>query len=100
MKNQENVEPVTEDADGEGGHEEWEFEYTQELVEDFLESEIIPALYTFDFNNHDENYIQGVASYALFAKLIMILLESGWTPEDMKYAIDEFATLGTNEILH
>lgn len=74
-------------------YEDWEFDYTNSMVEEFLEQDIIPKLETFDFNNPDENYVPGVACFTLYTRMIEILSENGWTQDELKNAIDDFGNI-------
>lgn len=99
MKNESNTE-VADDLDTEESYEDWEFDYTNEVVQEFLEGTIIPMIETFDFEQNDENYIPGVASFTLFTRIINILLENGWTTEELKHTVDEFCVLGQADNIH
>lgn len=74
-------------------YEDWEFDYTNNMVEEFLEEKIIPELDRFDFENKDENYVPGVASFTLFTRMIETLIETGWSKEELKQAIDDFGNI-------
>jgi hypothetical protein len=88
MKNETNQ--FTDIDVDEHNYEEWEFDYTSNIVEAFLEDDVLPKLEAFDFENNDENYVQGMACFTLYTRLIEILIESGWTKDDLKKAIDDF----------
>jgi hypothetical protein len=96
MKNETNE--VSADVD-DAVYEDWEFDYTSNIVDEFLEDDVLPKLQSFDFDNRDENYVQGMASFTLFTRLIEILVDSGWEIEDLKKAVDDFA-LPLTETLH
>lgn len=74
-------------------YEDWEFDYTSNVVDEFLETETLPKLMAFDYQNSDENYIPGVASFTLYTKLIELLIENGWSVEELKQAIDDFGNI-------
>lgn len=90
MKNENNE--VNLEVD-ETHYEDWEFDYTNNMVEEFLTEDIIPKLESFDFGNKDENYVPGVASFTLYTRLIELLIENGWTTEELKEAIDDFGNI-------
>jgi hypothetical protein len=95
MKNQEN--DITSEVD-EAGYEDWEFDYTNNIVEEFLEDDILPRVEKFDFENEDENYVPGVACFTLYTRMIEILIDNGWTQEELKNAVDEFGQVLTSTI--
>lgn len=90
MKNENNEIIVEVD---ESHYEDWEFDYTNNIVEEFLSTEIVPVLEKFDFQNKDENYVPGVASFTLYTRLIELLVENGWTSEELKEAINDFGNI-------
>lgn len=81
-------------------YEDWEFDYTNNLVEEFLESTVMPLMENFDFPTDDENYIPGVASFTLFTRLVSILSENGWDAEQLKNTVDEFCNESNFETKH
>lgn len=97
MKN-ENNEIGTETA--ESSYEDWEFDYTNNVVEEFLGNEVLPKLEKFDFENSDENYVPGVASFTLYTVLIEWLIQNGWNHEELKQAIDDFGSESLGNTLH
>lgn len=99
MKNEANFDTADE-IDSEDSYEDWEFDYTNNAVHEFLEETILPAIENFDFNHNDENYVPGVASFTLFTRMINILLENGWTADELKNAVDEFSNMSYFESLH
>lgn len=72
------TEEMTEDE-----HEQWEHEYSVTIACDFLEKNIVPLLEDFEYNNSDENYIDGSATHALFVTMIQSLAEMGFTEDDL-----------------
>lgn len=99
MKNEPNAD-IADDLDAADSYEDWEFDYTNDVVHEFLEETIIPMVESFDFNQNDENYVPGVACFTLFTRMINILLENGWTAEELKNAVEEFAVLGHADSIH
>lgn len=83
---------------GDNHYEDWEFDYTNNMVEEFLDNEIMPSLEKFDFENRDENYVPGVASFTLYTRLIELLIENGWTPDDLKEAINDFGSIAIGTV--
>lgn len=81
-------------------YEDWEFEYTNNLVEEFLEETVIPLMENFDFAKDDENYIPGVASFTLFTRLVEMLTENGWNVEQLKNTVEEFGNQSNFETKH
>jgi uncharacterized UBP type Zn finger protein len=79
-------------------YEDWEFDYTHHIAEEFLDDDILPKLEKFDFENNDENYVPGMACFTLYTRMIEILVDNGWSPEELKKAIDDFGNMV--EVLH
>ena len=77
-------------SEDETPYEDWEFDYTNNMVEEFLEEDILPKVEKFDFENKDENYVPGVACFTLYTRMIEVLSENGWTTEELKKAVDDF----------
>lgn len=99
MKQAENL-TLDDDLEGASEHEDWEFEYTQNIAEEFLDQELMPALDYFDYHNPDENYVNGMATFSLFIKLAIKLNEEGYSVEDLKTALDDTLALINTEIVH
>lgn len=98
MKNQENA-VENQEIDENSEFEDWEMDYTMDMVMEFLDETVVPMVAEFDFENEDENYVPGVATFTLFTKLVAVLNENGWSSEDLKRAIDEFE-LVSNDVVH
>lgn len=95
MKNENNE--INTEVD-ESHYEDWEFDYTNNVVEEFLNDKILPALESFDFENNDENYVPGVASFTLFTRIIELLVENGWTADELKQTIEDFGTIAVGTL--
>jgi hypothetical protein len=81
-------------------HEEWEHEYSIMLACDFLQKNIVPLLEEFEFNNSDENYVDGSATHALFVTLIQSLADMGFTEEDLMDDIKSYMNSSLGATLH
>ena len=81
--------------------EDWQIDKSNELATEFLDKEVIPLIDDFEFENDDEHYVPGVASFMLYIKLIEHLSTNGWTLDELKQAVDEFSLEhGYNNTLH
>ena len=81
--------------------EDWQIDKSNELASEFLNNDIIPQIDEFEFENEDEHYVPGVASFMLYIKLIEHLSKNGWTLDELKQAVDEFSLEhGYNNTLH
>jgi hypothetical protein len=80
-------------------YEEWQFEYSYDMAQDFV-TQTIDELHDFDLANPDDKYIPGCATYGLFTALIPKLAEMGYTIEDLTREIEEHIGAGPNETLH
>ncbi len=81
-------------------HEEWEHEYSITIACDFLQKNIVPLLEEFEFNNSDENYVDGSATHALFVTLIQSLADMGFTEEDLIDDIKTYMNSSLGATLH
>lgn len=80
--------------------EDWQIDKSNELASEFLENDIIPMMDEFEFENSDEHYVPGVASFMLYIKLIEHLSKNGWTLDELKHAVEEFSTEEWSKTLH
>lgn len=81
-------------------YEDWQFDYTNDTADNFLNEYLIPELISFDFNNEDENYISGVASFCLFTGLIEILTEHGWSESELVQVVKDFSNQAAFSTIH
>ena len=72
-------------------YDDYQHELTNELANNFVEDDILPLLEEFDYNNECSEYIPGVATFCLFARLVIQFLNEGYTIEDLKKIIDDFS---------
>lgn len=88
------------DDDHEDSYEDWQYEYSLIRAENFIEDFLIPDLDEFDFESTDKNYVEGVATFMMFCKLISILGDMGYTAQDLKEQIDLHIDSNSNITLH
>jgi hypothetical protein len=81
-------------------YDESQYEFSYDLSEDFLLEEVIPTLLDFDFNNANEDYIPGVATFGLYARLIDVLLTEGFTKEQLHEIIEECQSTIIDSTVH
>jgi hypothetical protein len=81
-------------------YDDFQYEMTSEMAHNFIQEALIPLLEEFDFNNPNEDYIPGVATYELFMKIVSRMLEEGFTQEQLKDAIDEYNVYCIDDIIH
>jgi hypothetical protein len=95
-----NKDDVTDDAEP----EEWQYTQSAETAQTWLDDEIIPQLIEFDFENDDEDYVPGTATYGAFCNLAAILEEIGYTKEELINIIEQMfndeITVPANTTLH
>lgn len=89
---------IEDDVDDE--YDESQYEFSYDLSEDFLLQEVIPALLNFDFNNANEDYIPGVATFGLYTRLIDVLLSEGFTKEQLHDMIEECQSAIIDSTVH
>lgn len=81
-------------------YDDYQYEFTSELAYTFIEEEVIPFLEEFDYNNPEEDYVPGMATFNLYTRLIEMLLLQGFTPDQLKESIDEFSVTHMSETIH
>lgn len=84
----------------EDDYEEWQYEKSGNEAADFISKEIIPKLEEFDFGKDDEDYVKGMAHYALFIELLPKLGQLGYSVDDLTEYITELVEYGNNIVLH
>lgn len=95
------TEPVIEIDEAEVDEfDDYQYEITTELAQEFINCEILPILEEFDHNNPNEEYIPGVATFGLYLKLVGVLLSDGFEPEQLIGVINEFGTANLDSIVH
>lgn len=96
MNNEDNdieFEPESEEPTDE------EYEQSLEAADEFTTS-ILRVVENFDYDNNDEDYIEGTATMMLWCKLVTELGEMGYTEEELKNLVDEYVHLKHDEIVH
>lgn len=92
-----NVESVELDGDE---FDEYQHELSSNLANDFLDTEIFPVLEKFDFSNQSTEYIPGVATFTLFARLVVQLINDGYTVDDINDAVADFSQHCVDGTIH
>lgn len=88
-----------EDEQGEA-YDDYQIEASNDMANDFIEENIIPQLYDFEFNNEDKDYLTGVATFALFARLCIELIGDGYTADQLKEIVDDFKYSCVSDTIH
>jgi hypothetical protein len=81
-------------------YDDFQYEISNELANHFVEEEIYPLLEEFDYNNESSEYVPGMATFCLFAKLCIQLMGEGYTVEEMKDLIDDFSQHCVDDTVH
>ncbi len=81
-------------------YDEFQHEVSNELANKFVEEAIFPLLEEFDFNNECDEYIPGIATFCLFAKLCIHLMNEGYSTEELKSIVEEFSEFCVDDIVH
>jgi hypothetical protein len=98
MSDQESNQENTEDAVDE--YDDYQHEISNEMANDFIEEEIFPLLDEFDYNNENSDYIPGIATFCLFAKLCIQLMGEGYSVEELKSVVDDFSIYCVDDVVH
>lgn len=74
-------------------YDDYQYEMSNHIAHSFIDEQVLPAVKEFDYNNPNEDYVPGVASFGLFYKLVESLLVDGFSPEQLKEVIDDFEVM-------
>lgn len=80
--------------------DEYQYELSAEMAYSFIDEELLPTLEEFDFNNEEEDYIPGVGAFALYTRLVGILIMDGFTADELKAIIDDFSEVCIDGPIH
>jgi hypothetical protein len=81
-------------------YDDEQYELSSEVAQIFVDKHLIPQLEEFDFNNPDEDYVPGMATFAMFTTLIMHLVSNGWAVSELQTAVEEASNLAVNDTVH
>ena len=94
------AEVVVQVEEGVDEYDDFQYEVSNELANQFVEEEICPMLEEFDYNNESSEYVPGMATFCLFAKLCIQLMSEGYTVDEMKDLISEFSQHCVDDTVH
>ena len=100
MKKQIEHDYLVEDIDDDDIIEDWQYELSTDLAHNFLEGEILPKIEEFDLSNTEEAYVTGVATYALFLRLIPVLASYGFSLSDLHDTVEDSYGISHGQIIH
>lgn len=92
------VDEIIEDTVDE--YDDYQYEYSSEIAYKFIDEEIIPFLEEFDYDNPEEDYVPGMATFSLYTKLIELLILDGYSVEHLKEVIDGFSVEYISDTVH
>lgn len=78
-------------ADQVDEYDDYQHDVSNSLANLFIDQEILPALQEFDYKNECSEYIPGIATFCLFAKLMVHLMSEGYTVDDLKSMVEDFS---------
>jgi hypothetical protein len=82
-------------------YDDEQYESSTATAAAFVDETILPLIDQFDYENPDPEYVPGCATFGLFTRVVGILAESGFTPEELKATIDDFVSPSAQgETLH
>lgn len=81
-------------------YEDYQYEESTAMADQFVDEEILTRLVKFDYENDEEDYVPGVATFNLYTKLVNILIQEGFEAEQLKEIIDEFSLMCVDETVH
>jgi hypothetical protein len=92
------IEPV--DITEEDVYEDWQYETSGVMANEFIEKEIMPLLHDFDFDNDDEYYIYGTATFGVLVEILPLLAQLGYDKEDIIEQVHQYYDFVDSRILH
>lgn len=85
-------------------YEDWQYEKSMEDAQDWMDNEVIPSIIDYDFENDDPDYVPGTATYGMFCNMAVMLVEVGYTKEELIQIVEEMfndeITVPVNTTLH
>lgn len=81
-------------------YDDYQHEVSNELANAFVEDEILPLLEEFDYNNESSEYVPGMATFCLFAKLLIQFMGEGYTVEELKKIVEDFSEFCVDDTVH
>lgn len=93
QKPKDEIEIESLDIEALTGYSDQQFEDSSDAAYNFVTDLMLPALLDFDFNNSDDDYIPGSAAFVMFIKISQLLMESGWSIDELQREIEEHVHL-------
>ena len=81
-------------------YDDFQYEVTTDMAHEFVEQAILPMIEEFDYQNPNEDYIPGVATFGLYIKLVERLLEDGFSQDQLKEIINDFSVIDVDGRVH
>lgn len=81
-------------------YDDYQHEVSNELANNFVEDEIFPLLEEFDYNNECSEYIPGMATFCLFAKLCIQLMGEGYSVAELQKIVEDFSEFCVDDVVH
>lgn len=94
------AEIIIETEQGVDEYDDYQHEISNELANFFVEERILPLLDDFDYNNECQEYIPGIATFCLFAKLLIQMMNDGYSVDDLKDIVQEFSQYCVDDTVH
>lgn len=89
-----------EDDQGVDEYDDYQYEYSNDVANDFIDDTLMPALHQFDYNNENDEYIPGIATFALFARLCIDLVNDGYAVDELKKMVEDFSQFCATDTIH
>jgi hypothetical protein len=81
-------------------YEDWQYEHSSQLASEYIENSIFVELDKFDFENTDENYVEGTATLGLFLELIPRIIDLGYDRDMLLAQVEEYIEEAENRTFH
>lgn len=94
------AEIIVEDDNTVDEYDDYQYEISNELANHFVDDEIFPLLQEFDLNNENSDYVPGIATFCLFAKLCIYMITEGASVDELKKMVDDFSQYCVDDTVH
>lgn len=81
-------------------YEDWQYETSGVMASEFIEKQIMPLLHEFDFDNEDEYYIYGTATFGVLVEILPLLAQLGYNKDDIIEQVHQYYDFVDGRTLH
>ncbi len=81
-------------------YDDYQYEFSNDVANDFIDEKIMPELHNFDYDNENDEYIPGIATFCLFSRLCIELINDGYTVDELKKMVEDFSQFCVTDKVH